>query len=294
MALFDELAPRYMADLIRDFELEDFQAAGIVGNGGTESGGFEKLQEISPTAGRGGLGHFQWTGPRRVAFEQWIARNASKGYGPGVYEANYSMLYRELVGPEKASVEAVKQTTTLDEATRTFCEKFERPGVINMESRLRWATRAMTAFEAAGMDAASLKAQAHQQVIPPLSQMPPPGGDFAQILNAALPLLLQFLSNRQAPPAEPAPATAAASTPSPAKSSALGVNIATGVLGVLASLTASKYGLVGAPVGPTSTATGFLLPVAIAAASAVGIPAPIVSAAGGLLDFFVKRRMAQK
>src|SRR5437868_1683750 len=83
------LAARYMADLIRDFELEDFQAAGIVGNGGTESGGFEKLQEISPTAGRGGLGHFQWTGPRRVAFEQWIARNASKGYGPGVYEANY-------------------------------------------------------------------------------------------------------------------------------------------------------------------------------------------------------------
>jgi hypothetical protein len=80
MSKFTDLAVRYIADLRSDFALEPFQAAGIVGNGGEESGGFEQVHENDPIgAGAGGLGHFQWTGRsstnnRRLLFEQWLAR----------------------------------------------------------------------------------------------------------------------------------------------------------------------------------------------------------------------------
>src|SRR5688572_19531816 len=110
MAKFDDLAVRYMTDLMRDFGLPDFQAAGIVGNGGAESGGFTEIQEKNPTkkGSAGGYGHFQWTGRtkgnnRRLVFEQWLARNAAKGWTVHTYEANYSMLYRELKGTEKTA-----------------------------------------------------------------------------------------------------------------------------------------------------------------------------------------------
>jgi hypothetical protein len=43
--LFKRLAPRMMRDLMRDFlPLADFQAAGVVGNGGGKSGGFTQIQ----------------------------------------------------------------------------------------------------------------------------------------------------------------------------------------------------------------------------------------------------------
>lgn len=152
MAKFETNAVKYMVDLIRDFKFADFQAAGIVGNGGYESGGFTKLQEINPTAGRGGYGDFMWTGPRRVEFENWLARNAMKGWTVDTYEANYSFLFRELVGPESATVPAVKATKTLEEATQVFMEKFERPGVPALPGRIEWAKKAFDAFKASGVD----------------------------------------------------------------------------------------------------------------------------------------------
>ncbi|MBL8653040.1 MAG: peptidoglycan-binding protein, partial [Alphaproteobacteria bacterium] len=153
MAKFDTLAPRYMRDLIRDFDITDFQAAGIVGNGGGESAGFTKIQEERPTVkgSAGGLGHFQWTGrtkknPRRANFEKLLADNADKGWTAHTYEANYAMLSFELLGPEKAALVALKRTTDIDEATEVFCRKFERPGIPHLESRKRWAARAMKAY----------------------------------------------------------------------------------------------------------------------------------------------------
>lgn len=157
MAKFDETAVRYMTDLMRDFDLPAFQAAGIVGNGGAESGGFEKVQEINPTVpgSAGGLGHFQWTGRtakngRRLAFENWLRKNADKGWTAHTYEANYSMLFRELSGTESAALAALRRTKSLEEATEVFCMKFERPGVIHLASRIRWARRAMEAYRRGG------------------------------------------------------------------------------------------------------------------------------------------------
>lgn len=167
MALFEQLAVRYMADLQRDFGLLDFQAAGIVGNGGAESGGFEKVQEINPTVkgSAGGLGHFQWTGRtakngRRLAFEKLLSANASKGWTARTYEANYAMLFRELKGPESAALAALRHTRTIEEATTVFCQRFERPGILHMDSRIRWAKRALAAYRAKPVPASKPAADA--------------------------------------------------------------------------------------------------------------------------------------
>ena len=157
---FETNSVKYMTDLIRDFKLLETQAAGIVGNAGHESGGFELQQELNPIGGgRGGLGDFQWTGPRRVAFENWLARNSAKGWTAATYEANYSMLFRELVGPESKALDAVRKTETVEDATKVFMETFERPGVPHLDSRVTWAKKALTIWRESGIDPSIIRAE---------------------------------------------------------------------------------------------------------------------------------------
>jgi hypothetical protein len=152
MTRFDQLAPRMMRDLMRDFApLADFQAAGIVGNGGGESGGFTIAQEGRPTSGRGGWGGFQWTGPRRKNYEAYIK---SKGFNPADaataldYDMMYGFLAQELRGPERATIPAVRASTSLADATKAFMMKFERPGVPNISGRIGWSKKALDAYKA--------------------------------------------------------------------------------------------------------------------------------------------------
>lgn len=299
MAKFDDLAPRYMANLIADFALLPFQAAAIVGNGGEESGGFEKIQEIGPTSGRGGLGHFQWTGSRRVDFEAWLARNADKNWRPDTFDANYSMLFRELVGPESHTMPALKQTTTLEQATQVFMEKFERPGVPALDVRIKWARRALAAYEA---NPAPITPAPHD-VLSPLPKIDP--NTLAPIINALLPVLLQLLAARTQqqgsaqsgqqpdilsillpllsggqhalpPPAQPLPAAEppVVVTTSPPKTS-----VGLGLLGLFGSAIGMATGAVGTPFGmgqdPTTAGTlSILIPAAISAVGATGIFGP--------------------
>jgi hypothetical protein len=111
--------------LAADLGLSLVQAAGIVGNLGSETGGLKILQEINPQGGRGGYGWAQWTGPRRRAFERWCAQNGLK---PWSDEANYGYLLVELRGTYRYTVDAVKQTATLDDAVFSVGENYERPG----------------------------------------------------------------------------------------------------------------------------------------------------------------------
>jgi hypothetical protein len=302
MALFEQLAVKYITDLISDFGLEDFQAAGIVGNGGTESGGFTQMQEISPTAGRGGLGHFQWTGPRRRDFEAWLARNEDKGWRPDTYEANYSMLFRELVGPESHAIPAVKAAATLEQATEAFMLKFERPGEPHLDNRISWAKKALAAFHAAGSPVAAKLPPAPQigQILPPLAKIDP--NTLAPLINAALPILLQLLQARQqgatgaqpgqgidlagilgqlmgglapqpvTPPPPPAPVVI--ETKAQPKTS-----VGLGLLGLFGSAIGMATGAVGTPFGmgadPTTAGTlSILIPAAISAVGATGILGP--------------------
>lgn len=132
---------RLLGDLMRDFNLTQDQAAGVVGNLAHETGGFKHMQEISPVVpgSRGGFGFAQWTGPRRKAFEAWSAEN---GLDPTSYEANYGFLQHELKNtPEGAVLGPLAQAQTADQAAQVFSNQFLRPGVPAMGSRQQFAQK---------------------------------------------------------------------------------------------------------------------------------------------------------
>ena len=132
-----------MRSLMVDLGLKDFQAAGIVGNLAYETRGFTALQDINPSGG--GLGYGLWTGARRAAFENFAKE---RGLGVTSEEANYGYLKRELETTESVALRAVTATTSLEEATRVFRDRFARSAVPNYEARIGWATMALQAFRA--------------------------------------------------------------------------------------------------------------------------------------------------
>lgn len=144
-SLFRELAPRYMARLIADFPWTDEDAAAAMGSAGVESAGFKLMQEVNPVAGRGGLGPFQWTGPRRRLYEAWLARKGAKADD---FEAAYGFLYRELTGDEKGTIEAVRSAVGLYAKTKAFERAFERAGVPAWDRRYEWAQLALSTYRA--------------------------------------------------------------------------------------------------------------------------------------------------
>lgn len=149
--VFASKAPKYMKKLMEDFSFQVLDAAAIMGNCGYESNGTTTLQEIKPVVpgSRGGFGWFQWTGPRRVAFESYCKRN---NLNPKDDDANYRFLFTELVGPEKKAVARTKAATGLEGKVRAFEESYERAGVKNYAARNQWARRALAAWEAQGFE----------------------------------------------------------------------------------------------------------------------------------------------
>lgn len=146
---FRSIAPGAMQTLLRlvpAWTVED--AAAAFGNAGHESLGFTKLQEIKPVVkgSRGGYGWFQWTGPRRKAFEAYCR---DEGLDPASPTANVSFLAHELDTTEKATVTRVGNAVGLEAKTKAFELAFERPGVAHTEQRLAWARIALDAYNAA-------------------------------------------------------------------------------------------------------------------------------------------------
>jgi hypothetical protein len=154
---FDSLAARLMGDLMRELDLTDVQAAGIVGNFGHESGLISGRQQgTSETAKpkpvmnkdgsqpRGGIDWPQWDGVRRRAFSEWLKR--TKTSYPS-YEASMGFVLHELkTTPEKAAIPALKKCTTLKSATETFEKKYERAGVKAYPKRVEMADRALRLY----------------------------------------------------------------------------------------------------------------------------------------------------
>lgn len=146
-AAFREIAPPFMHLLLEDFPvLGPLDAGAVFGNGGYESMGFTKLQEISPAkpGSRGGYGWFMWTGSRRVAYEDYCARN---GKDPAAPASNYAFLFIELRGPESAALTALVNAKTLDDKTVAFEKAFERAGIKAYARRKQWALIALEAYE---------------------------------------------------------------------------------------------------------------------------------------------------
>lgn len=154
---FDRLAPGLMSRLMAGVGFTVLDAAAAVGNGGHESGGFAKLQEINPTVkgSRGGYGWFQWTGPRRRAFEAWCAKNK---LDPSSDEANAGFFLAELQGSEKAAVAKTKaagkglpEQAALVAKVKAFELAYERAGVKHYDSRVAYAQRALKAYRLSGL-----------------------------------------------------------------------------------------------------------------------------------------------
>lgn len=147
MTLFTDKAVKYMPLLMKDFSLSDEDAAAIFGNAGAETEGFKYFQEIKPVVpgSAGGFGWFQWTGPRRRAFEAYCVRN---NLDPRSDEANYAFLFVELTGSEKKAIPALKAAVGLRAKTEAFERSFERAGVKAYDKRYNYAKIALDAYRA--------------------------------------------------------------------------------------------------------------------------------------------------
>lgn len=142
--------------LMIDFSLKDYQAAGIVGNFMLESGGKHVPPDINegtstpaPPRFIGGYGWAQWTGGRQVSFIDYAVNNgfmASKTVN-ATDAANYAYLKYELINTEKSTIPAVLGANTAAEAATEFEDKFERAGVPALTRRIEYAEQLYAALQ---------------------------------------------------------------------------------------------------------------------------------------------------
>jgi hypothetical protein len=129
-----------------DLKLKDFQAAGLVGGFGVESGEFKKLHETDQPEGQGGYGWAQWTAKRRNAFLRWCDE---QGLDWRSDEANYGYLVYDLTHGYKGFLAKLKRTKTLEDATHLAHREYETPQEVldgtetSYPKRLRYAQRAL-------------------------------------------------------------------------------------------------------------------------------------------------------
>lgn len=155
-ATFEERGGWVVNRLCSTFNLQPHQAAGIVGNVGYESGGFEKLREIGQPEGRGGYGWGQWTADRRVTF---LAYAEAEGLDWRSDEANFGYLVKELSGSYKTTITQVAKTATLQAAVFSVGETYERPGgttssfLPGLADRTSWGQRALKGAQGTALPA---------------------------------------------------------------------------------------------------------------------------------------------
>lgn len=110
------------------------QAKGIYGNLMGESSG--NLRAVSRD-GYNSYGLAQWTGSRKTTL--------FNKYGPNpTLQNQLDFIWEELNTTEKSAFNALKKTNTVEEATRVFMTKYERPNLskANFSTRLRFANNA--------------------------------------------------------------------------------------------------------------------------------------------------------
>lgn len=132
----------YAPRLAKDTGISVAAATGVLGQLGHESAGLQPaINETNPTVpgSRGGIGWSQWTGPRRIEFEQFANGNFDD-------ETNYQFLLKELGGPEGKVLAQLADVNDPFKAGRIFTDKFLRPGVPGYSSRDKWTQRAMDAM----------------------------------------------------------------------------------------------------------------------------------------------------
>lgn len=107
------------------------QAKGIYGNIMQESGG---KHNIVSRDGHNSYGLAQWTGSRK-------ARLFSKYGNKPTVNQQLEYLWEELNSSEQKALNALRNTSTVEDATKVFMQKFERPAnwAANFKNRLKYA-----------------------------------------------------------------------------------------------------------------------------------------------------------
>lgn len=107
------------------------QAKGIYGNLMQESNG--KLNILSKD-GYNSYGLAQWTGPRKVRLFNLYGSNPNK-------QQQLEFIWTELNSTHKNALKALQNSQTVEEATKVFMDKFEKPAThaANFKARLRYA-----------------------------------------------------------------------------------------------------------------------------------------------------------
>lgn len=107
------------------------QAKGIYGNLMQESNG--KLNILSKD-GYNSYGLAQWTGPRKVRLFSLYGSNPNK-------QQQLEFIWTELNSTHKNALKALQNSQTVEEATKAFMDKFEKPAThaANFKARLRYA-----------------------------------------------------------------------------------------------------------------------------------------------------------
>lgn len=107
------------------------QAKGIYGNLMQESNG--KLDILSKD-GYNSYGLAQWTGPRKARLFSLYGSKPNK-------QQQLEFIWTELNSTHKDALKALQNSQTVEEATKAFMDKFEKPATYaaNFKARLRYA-----------------------------------------------------------------------------------------------------------------------------------------------------------
>lgn len=133
-----------IGQLMRDFGLADYQAAAVCGNGYQESALRPVLENdgIVETPTRG-IGWFQWTGPRHIAFMAWCDGARMDWQSDA---AEYGFLKYELLGSYRAALADLKRQTSIQGAVASFERYYEGAGIVAMTHRISGAVIAIDAW----------------------------------------------------------------------------------------------------------------------------------------------------
>ncbi len=120
--------------------LSSEQAAAVIGNLQVESPGLEPRQEAMDTDGLPHRGIAAWGPPRWQALLTF-----SNGSDPWALETQLAFLWHELETDPSLGLSELRSSTTIDAATITFQNRFERcaPALCHPEVRIRKANAAL-------------------------------------------------------------------------------------------------------------------------------------------------------
>jgi len=177
---FYQKIPTVGAQLMARYNLKDYHVAGIFGNLAIESrymqpDASEKVRGRGVSidqavAAGGGYGWSQWTGSRLKNFQTWCKNNNIPTNLPATDQANYGFFCAEIDGSlngsgyiptshYKNAISALQATTTVEAATTTWCNTYERPGIPHIDRRQTVAKSALNNIKGVNVPVRSVGSQ---------------------------------------------------------------------------------------------------------------------------------------